>query len=163
MSQHLMPKKLKLTGSVKIYHIFLNQHQKKVVVSIIGDWNAKVGSQEILRKQASLVFEYKMNLGKGWHSSVNRTLVIENTLFQQCKRQFYTWTSPDGQYRNQTDYLLHSQRWKSSTQSAKIRCKADWGSDHELLAKFRFKLKKVGKTTRKICVPVKKHQLELDM
>ena len=104
-----------------------------------------------------------MNLGKGWHSSVNRTLVIENTLFQQCKRQFYAWTSPDGQYRNQTDDLLHSQRWKSSTQSAKIRCKADWGSDHELLAKFRFKLKKVGKTTRKICVPVKKHQLELDM
>ena len=41
------------------------------------------------------------------------------------------------------------QRWRSSTQSAKTRPGADWGSDHELLmAKFRLKLKKVGKTTR---------------
>ena len=76
-------------------------------------------------------------------------LVIANTLFQQHKRQLYTWTSPDGQYRNQTDYILCSQRWRSSIQSTKTRPGADWGSDHELLiAKFRLKLKKVGKTTR---------------
>ena len=59
------------------------------------------------------------------------------------------WTSPDGQHQNQTDYILCSQRWRSSTQSAKTRPGADCGSDHELLiAKFRLKLKKVGKTTR---------------
>ena len=46
-------------------------------------------------------------------------LVITNTLFQQHKRKFYTWTSPDGQYRNQIDYILCSQRWRSSIQSAK--------------------------------------------
>jgi len=47
------------------------------------------------------------------------------------------------------DYILCSQRWRSSIQSAKIRLGADCGSDHELLiAKFRLKLKKVGKTTR---------------
>ena len=47
------------------------------------------------------------------------------------------------------NYILCSQRWKSSTQSAKTRLGADCGSDHELLiAKFRLKLKKVGKTTR---------------
>ena len=51
--------------------------------------------------------------------------------------------------RNQTDYILCSQRWKSSIQSAKTRLGSDCGSDHELLvAKFRLKLKKVGKTTR---------------
>ena len=56
---------------------------------------------------------------------------------------------PNGQYRNQTDYILCSQRWRSSIQSAKTRLGADWSSDHELLiAKFRLKLKKVGKTTR---------------
>ena len=56
---------------------------------------------------------------------------------------------PDGQYQNQVDYILCSQRWRSSIQSAKTRLGADCGSDHELLiAKFRFKLKKVGKTTR---------------
>ena len=76
-------------------------------------------------------------------------LVIANTLFQQHKRRLYTWTSPDGQHRNQIDYILCSQRWRSSIQPANTRLGADCGSDHELpLAKFRFILKKVGKTTR---------------
>ena len=76
------------------------------------------------------------------------TLVIANTLFQQFqqhKRRLYTWTSPDGQHRNQIDYILCSQRWRSSIQSAKTRL----GTDCVLLiAKFRLNLKKVGKTTR---------------
>ena len=57
--------------------------------------------------------------------------------------------SPDSQYRNHIDYILCSQRWRSCIQSAKTRLGADCGSDHEvLIAKFRLKLKKVGKTTR---------------
>ena len=78
-------------------------------------------------------------------------LVIANTLFQQHKRRLYTWTSPkdDGQHRNQIDYILCSQRRRSSIHSAKTRPGADCGSDHELhIAKFRLKFKKVGKTTR---------------
>ena len=67
----------------------------------------------------------------------------------QQKRRLYTWTSPDGQHRHQIDYSLCNQRWRSSIQSAKTRPGADCGSDHELLiAKFRLKLKKVGKTAR---------------
>ena len=55
----------------------------------------------------------------------------------------------DGQYQNQIDYILCSQRWRSSIQPAKTRPGADCGSDHELLiAKFQLKLKKVGETTR---------------
>ena len=51
---------------------------------------------------------------------------------------------------NEIDYILCSQRWRSSIQSANIRPGADCGSDHDpLIAKFRLKLKKVGKTTRK--------------
>ena len=77
------------------------------------------------------------------------TLIIANILFQQHKTRLYTWTSPDGQHWTQTDYILCSQRWRSSIQSAKTKPGADCGSDHELLiAKFRLKLKKVGKTTR---------------
>ena len=69
--------------------------------------------------------------------------------FQQHKRRLYTWTSPDGQHWYQIDYILCSQRWRSSIQSAKTRLGADCGSDHELLiAKFRLTLKKVGKTIR---------------
>ena len=76
-------------------------------------------------------------------------VLIIVTLFQQNKRRFCTLTSPDGQYQNQIDYILCSQRRRSALQSAKIRLGADCGSDHELLiAKFRLKLKKVGKTTR---------------
>ena len=76
-------------------------------------------------------------------------LVIANTLFQQHKRKLYTWTSPDGQHQNPMDYILCIQRWRSFIQSAKTRPGADCGSDHELLiAKFRLKLKKVGKTAR---------------
>ena len=61
----------------------------------------------------------------------------------------FNTTKTDGQYRNQIDYILCSQRWGSSIQSVKIRPGAGCGLDHELLiAKFRLKLKKVGKTTR---------------
>ena len=50
---------------------------------------------------------------------------------------------------NQIDYILCSQKWRRSRQSAKTRLGAECGSDHELvIAKFRLKLKKVGKTTR---------------
>ena len=76
-------------------------------------------------------------------------LVIANTLFQQHKRRLYTWTSSDGQYQNQADYILCSQNWRSSIESATTRLGTDCGSDHELLiAKFRLILKKLGKTTR---------------
>ena len=76
-------------------------------------------------------------------------LVIANTLFQQHKRRLYTWTSPDGQHQNQIDYILCSQRLRSSRQAANTRPGTDCGSDHELLiAKFTLKLKKVGKTAR---------------
>ena len=80
------------------------------------------------------------------------TLVITNTLFQQHKRRLYTWTSPDGQYQNQIDCILCSQRWRNSIQSAKTRPEADCGSLlnslYELLiAKLRLKLK-VRKTSR---------------
>ena len=123
---------------------------KKDVLFIIGDWNAKVGSQETLGVTG------KLGLGM-WNEAAQRliefcqenALVTANTLFQQHKRRLYTWTSPDGQNRNQIDYILCSQRWRSSIKSAKRRPGADCGSDHELLiAKFRLKLKKVGKITR---------------
>ena len=94
----------------------LEQIPKKDVLFIIGDWNAKVGSQETLGATG------KFGLGM-WNKSGQRliefcqenALVIANTLFQQQhKRRLYTWTSPDGQHQNQIDYILCSQRWRSS-------------------------------------------------
>ena len=49
------------------------------------------------------------------------SLGIANTLFQQRKKRLYTWTSPDGQHQNLIDYIICSQRWRSSIQSAKTR------------------------------------------
>ena len=107
---------------------------KKDVLYIIGDWNAKVGSQETPGVTG------KFGLGI-WNEAGKRliefcqenALVIANTLFQQHKRRLYTWMSPDGQHRNQIDYIFCSQRWRSTIQSAKTRLGADCGSDHELL------------------------------
>ena len=73
----------------------------------------------------------------------------KNPLPTRQEKTLYMITSSDGQHPNQIDYILCSQRWRSSIQSAKTRPGADCGSDHDLLiAKFRLKLKKVGKTTR---------------
>ena len=82
---------------------------------IIGDQNAKVESQEI----PGVTGKY----GLGGQNEVRErllqfcqenTLVIANILFQQHKRRLYTWTSPDDQYQNQIDYILCSQKWRSS-------------------------------------------------
>ena len=123
---------------------------KKDILFIIGDWNAKVGNQEIPGVTGKFDLGIQNEAGKRLTEFCQEhTLVIANTLFQQHKRRLYTWTSPDGQHRNQIDSILCSQRWTSSMQSAKTRPGADCGSDHEfLIAKFRLKLKKVGKTIR---------------
>ena len=122
----------------------------KDVLFITGDWNEKVLSQEIPGVTGKFDLGVQNEAGQRLTEFCQEnTLVIANTFFQQNKRRLYTWTSPDGQYWNQIDYTLCSQRWRSSIQSAKTRPGADCGSDHEfLIAKFRLKLKKVGKTTR---------------
>ena len=102
-----------------------------------------------LTRPTSKSWDFNSNYKEIYDQCQENTLVLANTLFQQHKWRLYTWTSPDGQHQTQTDYILCSQRWRSSIQSAKTRPGADCGSDHELLiAKFRLKLKKAGKTTR---------------
>ena len=117
---------------------------------IIGDWNAKVRSQETPGLTGKFGLGVQNEAGQRLTEFCQEnTLVIATTLFQQHKKRLYTWTSPYGQHRNQIDYILCSQRWRSSIQTAKTRPGADCGSDYDLLiAKFRLKLKKVGKTTR---------------
>ena len=122
----------------------------KDVLLIIGDWNAKVGSQETPEVTGKFGLGIQNEAGQRLiEFCQENALVIANTLFQQHERRLYTWASPDGQHRNQIEYILCSQRWRSSIGSTKTRLGADCGSDHEfLINKFRLKLKKVGKTTR---------------
>ena len=134
---------------------------KKDVLFIIRDWNAKVRSQEIPGVTGKFGLGIRNETGQRLREFCQEnTLVIVNTLFQQHKRRLYTWTSPDGQHRNQIDYILCSQRWRSSIQSTKTRLRADCGSDQELfIAKFRFKLKKVGENHLAIQVWPKSNHL----
>ena len=94
-------------------------------------YSAKVGSQEIPR----VIGKFGLGIQNEAEQSLTEfcqenALVIANTLFQQHKRQLYTWTSPDGQYQNQIDHILWRWRWRSAIQSAKTRLGADCGSDH---------------------------------
>ena len=123
---------------------------QKDVLYIIGYWNAKAGSQETPGVTGKFGLGVQNEAGQRLIEFCQENApVVANTLFQQHKRRLYTRTSPDDQHWNQIDYILCSQRWRSSIQSAKARQGADCGSHHEvLISQFRLKLKKVGKTTR---------------
>ena len=123
---------------------------KNGVLFILGDWNAKAGSQEI----PGVTGKFGLGVQNEAEQRLpefcqENALVIASSLFQQHKRLLYTWLSPNGQYPNQIDYILCSRRWRSCVQSSKTRPGADCGSDNQfLIAKFGLKIKKVGKTTK---------------
>ena len=107
----------------------------------------KVGSQEISGVTGKSVLEVQNKAGQRLKFGQENALVIANILFQQHKRRLYTWTSPDGQYRNQIDYILAAEDGEAL--SSQQKQDLDYGLDHQLLiAKFRLKLRKVGKTIR---------------
>ena len=94
---------------------------KKDVLFIIGHWNAKVASQETPGVTGKFGLGVQNEAGQRLIEIcqentlvIANALVIANTLFQQHKRRLYTWTLPDGRHRNQTDYILCSQSWRSS-------------------------------------------------
>ena len=91
---------------------------QKYVLFITGDWNAKVGSQEVPGVTGKFGPGEQNETGQRLTEfGQENILVIANTLFQQHMRRLYTWTSPGGQYRNQTVYILFSRRWRSYTVS----------------------------------------------
>ena len=84
---------------------------KKDVLFIIGDWNAKVGSQKTPGVTGKFGLGVQNEAGQRLiEFRQENALVIANTLFQQHKRRLYIWTSPGGQDQNQTDHILCS--WK---------------------------------------------------
>ena len=90
-----MPKKLKLYEDLQD---LLELTPKKDVL-IIGDWNAKIGIQEIPGIIGKFVLGVQNEAGQRLTEFCQENaLVIANTVFQQHKRRPFTWTSPDGQY-----------------------------------------------------------------
>ena len=87
---------------------------KKDVLFIIGDWNAKEGSQETSGVTGKFGLDIQSEAGQRLTEFCQENaLIIANTLFQQHKRRLYTWTSPDGQHQNQIDFILCTQRWRN--------------------------------------------------
>ena len=98
---------------------------KKDVLFIIGDWNAKVGSQETPGVTGKFGLGMQNEVGQRLIAFCQENaMIIANTLFQQHKRRLYTWISPDGQHQNQIDYILCSQRWRSSILSQKNKTRS---------------------------------------
>ena len=80
---------------------------KKDVLFIIGDWNAKGGSQETPGITGTFGLGMQNEAGQRLiEFCQENALVIANTLFQQHKRRPYTRIPPDGQHRTQIDYIL---------------------------------------------------------
>ena len=97
---------------------------QKDVLFIIGDCNEKVGSQETPGVTGKFGLGIRNEAGQRLiEFCQENALVMANTLFQQHKRRLYTWTSPDSQHQNQSNYILCSQKWISSMQSAKKKKK----------------------------------------
>ena len=97
MPQPVMLKKLKLNGFYEDLQDLLELTPKKDVLFIIGDWNAKVGSQEKPGVTAKFSLGIQDEAGQRLIEFYKENaLVIANILFQQRKRRLYTWTSPDG-------------------------------------------------------------------
>ena len=112
--------------------------------------NAKVGSQELPGLTGKFGLGVQNEAGQRLTEFCQgNALIIANTLFQQHKRQLNTWTSPDGQHRNQIDYILRNQRWRSSIYGQQ---KQDQDQDLTVAQMMNSllqnsDLKKVGKTT----------------
>ena len=94
------------------YILELKLKKKKDILFIIGDWNPKVGSQEIPGVTGKFGLGVQNETGqKITEFCQENTLVIANSLFQQHKGRFCKWTSPNDQHQHQIDYILCSQRW----------------------------------------------------
>jgi hypothetical protein len=109
----------------------------------MGDWNSKTGQGEEQETVGRYGLGNKNEAGERLLQFCEENyLFLVNTYFEQPEQRPYTWTSPDGQYRNQIDYILGRRQWRSAFQSVKTRPDADCGSEHELLtATVRIKLK----------------------
>ena len=143
---------------------------------VMGDWNAKVGaSQEgeggIVGKHG-LICERNDNGDRFVYFCACNNLAIASTMFPHKNVHKYTWTSPDGQYRNQINHVAIRSQFKRSVYDMRVYRGADVGSDHNLvITKTKLRLNSAGKKqegiTRfeesKLREPVIRQQFQLEL
>ena len=110
----------------------------------MGDWNAKVGSEQTDNITGSFGLGERNKRGDDLIEFCSQNnLRIMNTYFQMHPRRLYRWESPDQNTRNQIDFIMCSTRWNSSVTRVTTLTGADCGSDHNLLiAEVRVRLKR---------------------
>lgn len=133
----------------------------KGIVIVLRDFNSKVGRTTSDDHLQDIVGRYGLGErnergNRLMQFATDNNLSIMNTMFKHHPRRLYTWTSPNGQCKNQIDYILADKRWRTSFRNVKTRPSAECGSDHKLLwANFKIKLSKpISKTkTKRISAP----------
>jgi len=118
------------------------------VLFITGDFNTKVG-QKVQDNDVGGHYGLGCRNARG-ESLINfcddNKLVITNTLFQHHKRKRYTWCSTNGVTRNQIDFILVTQRFRSCVTNSRAYPGADCGSDHNLVStNVKLRIRKEGK------------------
>ncbi|XP_028178544.1 craniofacial development protein 2-like [Ostrinia furnacalis] len=129
------------------------------MLMIIGDLNAKIGENAQTLGHVAGPYGLGKRNERGERLiqfAAEKNLIIANSLFRHHPRRLYTWTSPDGNYKNQIDYILIKSRWRTSIKNAHTLPGADCGSDHQLLiARIQLKLKAARKESNKRRMEVK--------
>ena len=127
----------------------LAKADKKDVIILTGDWNAKIGDDNRDWKSAMGKYGYGDRNERGERLLEFATLhnfFICNTRFQQKSNRKWTWASPDGIHKNMIDLILIQQRWKTSVVNCRTFQSADISSDHSLvLCNIKLRLKKLNK------------------
>ena len=113
---------------------------------VIGDMNVKVGSAITGTSTYGICRLDNRNERGEFLIDFCETnnLILANTLLEQHPRRLYTWTLPDCTNRNQIDYIMINQKWKSCLKDVRTLSGADFSSDHQLLAAWiQMRLKKI--------------------
>jgi len=115
----------------------VKQVPKGDMLLVMGDFNDKVGRREP-SAMSSVVGLY--GLGETNEAGeqledfcLEHELALANTMFKQHPRRLYTWTFPDGNIRNQIDYISITHRWKTNLMNCRMYPGADCDTDHQLL------------------------------
>ncbi|CAM4979656.1 unnamed protein product [Rotaria socialis] len=133
----------------------LAKTDKKDVLILTGDWNAKIGNDNTDWKSVMGKYGYGDRNERGerlLEFATVHDLYVCNTKFQHKPNRKWTWASPDGIHKNMIDLILIQRRWKTSVTNCRTFQSADISSDHSLvLCNINLKLKKPHNKPLKCC------------
>jgi len=125
----------------------LSKTDKKDIIILTGDWNAKIGCDNTDWKSVMGKYGYGDRNERGerlLEFATAHNLYICNTRFQHKPNRKWTWASPDGIHKNMIDLILIQRRWKTSVINCRTFQSADISSDHSLvLCNIKLRLKKM--------------------